>query len=377
MGSVGSPYFVGAAPPLRDHLQAATKWNPLEGIGRHWAQTKKENQGEPDHFANHSPPKAFGSSASILPASLAKPASLAEELNNSESRVQALRAKISRLETDLVSGVSSANGHLRIVVTHPIDGAKLGVSVKALTIESIADQRALQFGWTVGDRVMQVNGFPVCHMNEFANELSKAVSAYQATGKAMVFDIWRPPTVGAAAGGCPPTLPSAFPGAPHAEVPQHLHGSSSPSTAPYPFQPPHGAMGLPPPLAQAAPAGLPPSAMTMPPTGHTTALMPHSGPTHAAPTPLAGPGYHSYPSPPQGPYPVSPAYAQIPPGMPPASPPQAGFPPYPPGSHPPAPCMHHPPVAYGQHSPPAPSHYAATSAHSEAPEQPRRRRVAC
>merc|ERR1712226_642101 len=110
--STGSPYYVGAAPPPRDHLVAATKWNPLEGIGRHWSEGQQESA-----FA----PRAFASSAgSTVPPSLLKPTSLTEELNSAESRVHALRAKISRLEADLVHGhgASSADGHLRIVVPH-------------------------------------------------------------------------------------------------------------------------------------------------------------------------------------------------------------------------------------------------------------------
>merc|ERR1712113_578524 len=162
-------------------------------------------------------------SSGILPASLSKTVSLTEEINGTDNRVQALRAKISRLEADLMSGASSADGHLKVDVPHLLDGNKLGVSVKDLAIESIADPRALQFGWAVGDRVMQVNAFPVCRMDEFANELAKAVSSYQANGKALVFDIWRPPSAKSNAV------------APQAAAPFHHHST--------PLAPPSGMSG--------------------------------------------------------------------------------------------------------------------------------------
>jgi len=194
MTSSGSPYYVGSHPGLRDHLNPQQKWNPLDGIGRHWNETPAEMLARP---LSVSTPllSSVQDSGMILPTSLAKPGTVQEELSKSEARVQALRMKISNLDANLNVGATSAEGHLRIVMPNPLDGGTLGVTLKDMVVVAIPDPRAFQFGWAVGDRVLQVNGFPVCNSQEYAKELSKAMSSYQTTAKPMVFDIWRQPLI--------------------------------------------------------------------------------------------------------------------------------------------------------------------------------------
>mmetsp|Transcript_59970 Transcript_59970/g.188329 ORF Transcript_59970/g.188329 Transcript_59970/m.188329 type:complete len:665 (-) Transcript_59970:91-2085(-) len=182
-----SPYFVGAHPPSRDHLALPQKWNPLDGISRHWAETEREAIEVPSIGTAGK----LGGSSGVLPGSLMKPGSLEEELQMAEQRVRALHTRLFELESGVSASTSSAQGHLKITVPQPLDGGKLGVAVKDMTVASIVDARALQHGWRIGDRILQVNGFPVCYMHEFAGELNKALAANRTASRPLVFDIWR------------------------------------------------------------------------------------------------------------------------------------------------------------------------------------------
>merc|ERR1740121_279732 len=130
-----------------------------------------------------------------------------------ETRAEALRAKISRLESELGGGASRqpAEDFLRITVSQPLDGAKLGLAVKDLKVASITDPRAAQNGWAIGDRILALNDQLISTTHDFSRELQKAMSAYKAVGRPLVFEISR--IVGGAddqsIAGVPPSSPSA------------------------------------------------------------------------------------------------------------------------------------------------------------------------
>lgn len=221
-----SPYFMGAHPPTRDHLSQPMKWNPLDGISRHWAETEREAMEAP--VIGAAGKSAGGSGA--FPSSLLKPGTLEEELAVAEQRVKSLHSRLFELESGATSSAPSAQGHLKITVPRPLDTGKLGVAVKDMTVVSVVDTRAVQFGWCIGDRILQVNGFPVCYMQEFANELNKALAANLASGRPLIFDIWRQ---GPSAGPAQPVATAAPPAtlAPSAAV-APVVSAAPPSTLP-------------------------------------------------------------------------------------------------------------------------------------------------
>lgn len=75
----------------------------------------------------------------------------------------------------------------------PMNGGTVGIIVSDLVVAEITDSRATEFGWAVGDRILQVNGFPVMSMQEYNHQVSRAISSYQAVSRPLVFDVWRAP----------------------------------------------------------------------------------------------------------------------------------------------------------------------------------------
>lgn len=180
-GSTGRTY-IGSAPPKYDHLPAQ-RWNPLDGINRHWVETQTEALAFPAP-----PPLPKGGRAA---ASLLAPGSMEADLMRTEGRIKEIRSKISSLEADLVPGRRSTSGHVRIIISQPLEGGKLGLTVKDMTVVEIADPRAAHHGWMVGDRILQVNGVPVQSTAEFSAEVAKAMAAHQKAGVPVAFDVWR------------------------------------------------------------------------------------------------------------------------------------------------------------------------------------------
>lgn len=192
VGALGSPYLPGSEPVRRD-LESSAKWNPLDGIGRHWKPTSVElnNVLGSRNFALRLPESA---PALSQPQSLVKiDGSLEEELHRTESHVQNLRMKISRLESDMHVGLPSSVGHITITVAHPPDDGTLGLALKDLMVTKVSDPRASEAGWAVGDHVLKVNGVALANAHQFSAELAKAMSAYRALGRHLVFDVWRQP----------------------------------------------------------------------------------------------------------------------------------------------------------------------------------------
>mmetsp|Transcript_104113 Transcript_104113/g.324611 ORF Transcript_104113/g.324611 Transcript_104113/m.324611 type:complete len:552 (-) Transcript_104113:39-1694(-) len=237
-----------------------------------------------------------------------------------------------------------AAGHLRVVVPFPIEGSKLGLTVKQLVVAAVTDPRALDFGWALGDRILKVSGVPVANTRALSAALTGALSAWQATGQPIVFDIWRPPgtTAGGGPGGAP--APAGFPtgllepqllqglGTPPGTmqyVPPNLGSLGGPGTMPAPHFP--GGLGGP---HQPQGPGGPPGSMRLPQGPGAAMAVPAGG----CPTGPQGPqqlqGLGTPPgSMPAPPYPMGPSGPHGPPGPggPPGSmhrPPYPGGPPH-------------------------------------------------
>lgn len=198
--SCGSPFFVGSGPGSRDHLKASQRWNPFDGIGRHW-----DTAAEKTLARMPSVPAAVLPMSSVLPEDLRGPApvtplppssllkrgSLEQELSRRDQKVQALLETLSTQHAYPITKAPMAEGHIQIVVPHPLEESTLGMTFKDMTVTAIADPKAFKFGWAVGDRVLCVNSIPVSTTREFSKELSNAIHSDHSMARPVVFDVWR------------------------------------------------------------------------------------------------------------------------------------------------------------------------------------------
>jgi len=214
------------------------KWNPLDGIRRHWGPTDVEFQ------------QLVGSSATAAIAAHGHPASLQmlgslNEAQKAEVRAMEMRKKISQLEASL--GGHSTAGHVAITAPNCHDG--LGIILNDLTVSHVTDPLAKQAGWAVGDSILKVNGTTVLHSNQLSTELAKAMSASRAVGRPILIDVWRHPNNLPSLGNSllnPPVAPSRsylnhqgkMPEAYHGKVPGAYHGRNGVGSFPQPPQAP-------------------------------------------------------------------------------------------------------------------------------------------
>jgi len=134
------------------------------------------------------------------------PGSLENDLFQTEERVSALRAKLCRLEADMIHGSQTpAIGHIRLVVSHLFNGGHLGLRVHGCVVAEVVHPEAWGFGWFPGDIILKVNGYPVEAEPDFAREVAKAVDGYRTTGRPLVFDVFRQLQPGMMAQACRPS----------------------------------------------------------------------------------------------------------------------------------------------------------------------------
>lgn len=89
-----------------------------------------------------------------------------------------------------------------IVMNGLLDGERVGLALsEALRVTRLADIRAADFGWCVGDQILEVNGVPVDSEDSFLAEVHHAGQHHRNTGKSVVFKIIRAPLPGH---GAPP-----------------------------------------------------------------------------------------------------------------------------------------------------------------------------
>ena len=200
------------------------KWNPLDGVKRHWRPSDVEFEqqlGATTGLASHEHPKSLQIMGSL------------NEQQKAELRAQDLRKKITKLESAL--GGSPDSGHVSIAAPPCRNG--LGIVLSELTVSQVIDPLAQQAGWQVGDSILKVNGITILNSVQLSGELAKALSANRAVGRPMHFEVWRHPPANMNHHGVQPSLahPSTHPLG-HASHPgatyQHLSHSHLP-TAPY------------------------------------------------------------------------------------------------------------------------------------------------
>lgn len=148
-----SPHYVGKSPGNDKPLPAAACGNPLEGIKRHWNETR----------ASLAANRQIGG----LPGGVG----------------------LDVVKADMKS--CSSGVHVKVIVPHPLDGERLGLTMKSTVVAAIADPRAVQFGFELGDQILQINHFSVATFHDFARELLKALQVNRATGRPMEFDVLR------------------------------------------------------------------------------------------------------------------------------------------------------------------------------------------
>ena len=179
--SLGPPHHV--MDPYRENLDLQ-KWNPLNGIKRHWAPSHAEFQ------------QLVGGAATAALSSGTHPASLQmlgslNEAQKAELRAQDLRKKIAHLESTIGDHRDHSGGH--VTITAPLCHDGLGIVLHDLTVTQIIDPIAAQAGWAVGDSILKVNGTTILHSVQLSGELAKAMSAHRAVGRPMVVEVWRHP----------------------------------------------------------------------------------------------------------------------------------------------------------------------------------------
>jgi len=89
------------------------------------------------------------------------------------------------------TATSESDSRMQIHVSRPLDGKSLGLKVRENVVVQVVDQRAYQFGWTVGDRVHAVNGVPVTDLDSFSTAIAGAIHQWQLTQRPIMFSISR------------------------------------------------------------------------------------------------------------------------------------------------------------------------------------------
>lgn len=129
-----------------------------------------------------SPDLVFQPQPFAAPSALPANEELRQQLLRTEGRAQMLRETLAKLETSL----------LTVVVPQLFEG-KLGLTMQGTQVAAVTDQRAASFGWMAGDVIQKVNGVMVQSIGDFTTELSRAIAAYNAQRRPLVFEIQRQP----------------------------------------------------------------------------------------------------------------------------------------------------------------------------------------
>lgn len=98
---------------------------------------------------------------------------------------------------------------LMVSVLEPLEGRKLGIKLSEEDLELVkfTDARAMRFGFSVGDRVTQVNESPVSNQEDFMEALRDAFARLECYGEAMKFRVLRPAVTPALQPPVVPALP--------------------------------------------------------------------------------------------------------------------------------------------------------------------------
>ncbi|CAE7466589.1 unnamed protein product [Symbiodinium sp. CCMP2592] len=193
LGAGSAPTFGqdrGGFSPSAFSAPASGGPSHLESIGRRWELHPEEHRSLPPVGA--SAPPATPASAPALASVMAPPSSAG--LQSSPPNSFSSQASAAPLLPSQGPG-----SHARISVPKLMDDGRLGLIIQNCWVSSISNPVAAQWGWQVGDHILQVNGHPVSNMQQLSEEIRRAVNSHQAVSHPLIFDVWRPMSGSAAA----------------------------------------------------------------------------------------------------------------------------------------------------------------------------------
>ncbi|CAJ1399968.1 unnamed protein product [Effrenium voratum] len=113
-----------------------------------------------------------------------------------------LQAQAQNLEMERAKlGAAPPRNRVQIVVHEPLEGGKLGLNLSEddLVINNFGDLRACDFGFQIGDRIVQVNQIPVFKEADFRFIMQDALRQHDQLGEPIVFEVARGPESAASA----------------------------------------------------------------------------------------------------------------------------------------------------------------------------------
>jgi len=82
-----------------------------------------------------------------------------------------------------------------IVMPGPLQGGNLGLAINKLEVTGITDPAASSFGWSIGDRILAINGVSVASQEQLRVVVHYALQEYAAYQKPLVFEVMRSKTI--------------------------------------------------------------------------------------------------------------------------------------------------------------------------------------
>lgn len=82
---------------------------------------------------------------------------------------------------------------VQIMVPSPLEGGRVGLNLSEddLVVNNFGDPRAHEFGFQIGDRIVQVNAIPVFQESDFRFVMKDALRKHETTGEPIIFEVIR------------------------------------------------------------------------------------------------------------------------------------------------------------------------------------------
>jgi len=87
------------------------------------------------------------------------------------------------------SAASRAPGGNLIVMPGPLEGGNLGLAIHQLQVTGITDPAASSFGWSIGDRILSINGVAVSSQEQLRVAVHYALQEFAAYQKPLSFEV--------------------------------------------------------------------------------------------------------------------------------------------------------------------------------------------
>ncbi|CAE8612285.1 unnamed protein product [Polarella glacialis] len=164
--------------------------NHLASIGRKWDVHPEEHR----HLPTTGLSSTMASTPSLAASGLASASSIT--------------ASLSSVASAGLAATQGSGSQVRITVPQLMEDGRLGLTIQNCWVSAITDPRSSQWGWIIGDHILQVNGHPVSDMQQLSLEISRAVDTHKAVSHPVVFDVWRPSASPITHLASPSSLPS-------------------------------------------------------------------------------------------------------------------------------------------------------------------------